>query len=111
MYDTLDTISYAVFPGLAGFAVVIIIIVTGITGRIHDKSWTMISVDYIRLINSSGLPATQSERIERRVIALRLLAYPSLKVWIGNLYFLKISTKLTLLALMVNSTVYFLLTV
>jgi len=108
--DTLDIVSYSIFPGIAGFAMMILVIITGITGRIHDKSWAMISSEYYKFLNFSAQPLTVLETKVRRIIALQLLSNPSLKVWIGNLYFMKISTKLTLLALLINSTVYFLLT-
>jgi len=108
---TMDLVSYIMFPGISRFIVVIIVIITGITGRIHDKSWAMISGNYNLLLNISGQPSAALGRKVCLLISLRLLSNTSLKVWLGDMYFMKTSTKLTLLAFLVNSTVYFLLTV
>jgi len=99
------------FPLFAGLTLSVIMAVTVITGRIYDKSKTMLSKDYKRYINISVREQTPEERKISSILAHRLLCSPSLKVWIGGLYFMKISTALTMLSVIVNLVVYVLLSV
>jgi len=109
LHNTLDFFIYILFPIMPVFLGVIITIIGGITGKVHDRSWAMLNVDYNMLLNLSYQNQTERYKKMRHIMMLRLLSSPSLKVWIGNLYFMKIRTKLTLLAHLINSTVYFLL--
>jgi len=84
-------------------------VVTAITGRLYEKSTTMVDFDYNKLLHFSGQHQTERERRICQIIARRLLSCKSLKVWIGGLYYMKISTALTMLSIIVNLAVYVLL--
>jgi len=107
---SLDVATYSMFPCMAVLGMVLLLIPVFIMGHVHVKSWELITFGYKKLLNFSGQPYSQIDKKTKTLITCRILQSPPLKIWIGNLYFMKMKTTLTILALLVNSTVNFLLT-
>ena len=78
--------------------------ISTLLSQIYEKSVQLLSVTFLKSVNMEQVGLRPG-----KIVLMRIKSSIPLKFWIGKLYFIKQSTKLTLLAFLINSTVYLLL--
>jgi len=100
---------YIVFPFTAGVSAFLISVLFATMAGPYDKSTEVMQSGLFILINAKQ-GQTMVEITNLRIMRMKVKAFEPLKLWVGHLYFVKRNTKLTILSLLINSTLYSLLT-
>ena len=102
--SVLDPTIYIMIPFLFVMVFSQVNDVSALFSRTYEKSVQLLNVTFLKLVNME-----QAGLRPGKIVLMKIKSSIPLKFWIGNLYFIKESTKLTLLAFLINSTVYLLL--
>ncbi len=110
LVNMLDLPTYSMFPICWILATFELIAVSATVSDIYEKSCQKLASCFGSQINSQSDGARAGHNKTRKVGNMEIQACTPLKHWIGNLYFVKKSSKLTLMSLVINTTLYLLLT-